>query len=80
MWERFKEHLCDDLLPRFHRYATPPEDLEHPEWDLGLFLIHQALERLGRSALHLHLPPYEHMWKPVSRNRLIATELDYDSV
>lgn len=40
IWEKFKEHLCDDLLPRLDQYASLPENLDHAEWDLGLFLIH----------------------------------------
>lgn len=80
MWDKFKDHLCDDLSHQLHRYASPPDNLEHPEWDLGLFLIHQALGQRGRSASQLNLPPYQHLWETVSRNRLIATELDYDPV
>lgn len=78
LWDKFKDHLCDDLPHWLYRYALPPDDLEHPEWDLGLFLIHQALGRLGRSVTHLHLPLYQHMWETVSHNQLIATELSYD--
>ena len=78
MWEKFKEHLCDNLLPELCRYASPPQDLEHLEWDLGLFLVYQALRKLRHSAAHFHLPPYQHIWESVNRNQLIATELDYD--
>ena len=70
--------MCDDLQSRLCRYTSPPQNLEHPEWDLGLFLVHQALRKLGRSAAHFHLPPYQHMWESLNRNQLIATELDYN--
>ena len=80
VWEYFKDNFCDDFLPRFHRYAPLPDNMEHPEWDLRLFLIHQTWARQGRSATDLNLPPYQHIWETVGRNRLIATELEYDPV
>lgn len=60
-----------------HRYQPPPDEMIHPEWDLGLFLLSQMLEKQGRLARHFQLPPYQHAWETLNRNRLIATELDY---
>lgn len=68
LWEMFRESLCDDLLPRLHRYQSPPDDMTHPEWDLGLFLLHQMLEKQGRSGRHFRLPLYQHTWETLSRN------------
>lgn len=63
LWETFWESLCDDLLPRLHRYQPPPENMDHPEWDLGLFLLSQMLEKQGRLARYFQLPSYQHAWE-----------------
>ena len=78
LWEKFRESLCDDLEQCMHRYEPLPDDMVHPEWDLGLFLLSQMLEKQGRLARHFNLPKHQHDWEILSRNRLIATELDYN--
>lgn len=43
LWEKFWNHLCDDLLYQIYQYSSLPYDLNHPEWDFGLFLINEYL-------------------------------------
>lgn len=80
LWEEFWDYLCDDLLHRMHQYSPPPQDLDHPEWDLGLFFIDEHLQQRGRSAAQFCLPHCQHAWKTVEQNYLIAHKLDYDLV
>ena len=77
IWNQFREHFCNDLRHCLQRYRSPPEGLDHLEWDLGLFLLHDMLQKREKSATQFHLPQYQHEWETVSHIWLIPNELDY---
>lgn len=80
LWEEFQDHLYDDLLHQIYQYSPLPQDLNHPEWDLSLFLINEHLQQQKQSAVQFCLPRCQHAWKTVKQNHLIIHKLNYDLV
>lgn len=78
IWNQFQESFCDDLRSCLIRYSASPEDLENPEYDLGLFLLNDLLLTFQQSLENYNLPSYQHQWHHLENNRLIANELDYN--
>lgn len=62
VWDQFQKNFCDDLRPCMARYNAPPEDLEKPELDLGLFLLNDLLLTFRQSLQDFGLPSYQHQW------------------
>lgn len=62
-------------LPWYH---APSDKFEHPEWDLGLFLIDKLLQKQKKLATQFGLSQYQHSWAAKDRNYLIANKLNYD--
>jgi hypothetical protein len=80
LWERFKEHICDDLQHALRRRGiqAPTEDQAH---DYGLYLIDKILKLRGTSLRHyppMPLPVQD--WDQQLGNHLIREQRDYDPV
>jgi hypothetical protein len=48
LWERFKEHICDDLRYAL-RHKGIQDPTEHQVYDYGLYLIDKTLKLRGTS-------------------------------
>ena len=82
LWNRFKNHLCDDLR---NRLIHPPFNIQDPTeeeiYDYGLYLIDGLLRKHGRSLHAIPQMPVSQMvqrWGIMEGNQLIAEQLDYD--
>jgi len=49
LWERFKNHICDDLAHRLQQHHHEEDPPEERVWDYGLFLIDKLLQWQGKS-------------------------------
>jgi hypothetical protein len=82
LWERFKDNLCEGLLPHaadilcLDQCDVQPEDV----WDLGLFEIEKMIHRHGKTFQEdfKTMPCPQKRWDNVCTNRLIAEQLNYD--
>jgi hypothetical protein len=80
LWEKFKDHLCDDLERALQRRNIP-----HPSadqiLDYGLFFIDCLMQESGQRLSNIHGMPLSVMdWGSADENRLIAEQLQWDPV
>jgi hypothetical protein len=81
LWNRFKDHICDDLA---HRLGViyPNEDISQERvYDYGLWLLDQILHRSNKSLQEYPpMPLPQENWILIQGNPLIAEQLNYDKV
>jgi len=79
LWNKFREHLCDDLPRRIQReFVSVPPDLQGPHLDYGLFLIQRYLIDSGKTLADFALPAVRHEWDRSHGNTLLAAEVEFD--
>ena len=78
LWNRFRNHICDDLLHRMQLLDIVPTAMEQPEFDYGLYLIQDILADFDKTLADFRLPAYVHDWGRNAGNPLLAAELDYN--
>ncbi|KAG5961806.1 hypothetical protein E4U57_007398 [Claviceps arundinis] len=44
IWDRYKDHFCDDLPRRLENRDTFLSDLQDPVWYYGLYLLAEGLD------------------------------------
>ena len=79
LWERFKQHICDDLQYHLQNQGVV-NPTEEDAYDYGLYLIDKDLTFIGLSLSkfeEMPLPDFER-WEILNANRLIAEQLAYD--
>ena len=88
LWDRYKEHICDDLrrrlqrLPQFHAHEFDEEKI----CDYGLHLLNKILMRSGKTLTdfpHMPLPqgPVDgQTWEDIHDNFMLAQQFDYNPV
>jgi hypothetical protein len=77
LWNKFKEHICDDLAFRLHQFHIPdptPDQI----YDYGLYCIEVMLLDQGRSLELCNLPAIQGNWQAIDENPLLAEQLAYD--
>lgn len=80
LWDQFRADLCDDLSHQIRqRLQDPPTDMEHPEYDYGLYLIATELRLYDQTLSDHGLPEPVLNWEQRSMNARVAVELDYDA-
>jgi hypothetical protein len=78
LWERFKEHICDDLKHALRRRGMR-DPTEHQVFDYGLYLIDKILKLRGTSLRHYQtMPRPQENWDEQFGNHLILEQRDYD--
>jgi hypothetical protein len=86
LWDRFKEHICDDLrrqlqrLPQYQDHEFDDEKIH----DYGLHLLNKILMRSGKTLAdfpNMPLPQgpvHGQSWEDILDNFLLAQQLDYN--
>jgi hypothetical protein len=74
LWERFKEHICDDLKHALRRRGMR-DPTEHQVFDYGLYLIDKILKLRGTSLRHYQtMPRPQENWDEQFGNHLILEQ------
>ena len=80
MWTRFREHFCDDLLPRVRRFGPQYQPAEDFIFDYGLYLIKLGLDDFGMTPRKVLLQSHEMPWDEVEGDAIVNSELRYDHI
>ena len=78
LWEKFRNHICDDLKYALQRLGKQ-NPTEEEIYDYGLYLINQLLQYSNKSLSDYPSMPLSQMdWHQIVGNRLIVEQQDYN--
>jgi hypothetical protein len=60
--EQFHDHFCDDITPHWLERLKCSATLADPQYDYGLYLIHQQLRTMNKCLTDFYLPRVIHPW------------------